>query len=341
MTTPQPGISVVDFGQNINGWVRLGSLGPGGTHVVLRHGEVLGRAGLVRMENIRAFNFATKMPLAAGQVDEVVSAVGQAMPSSPRHTTHGFRYVQVEGRSGTLAAKDITAVMVHTPMDRIGWFECSDPLLNALHEATLWSLRGNACDVPTDRPQRERSGFTGDWQVFVYTAALMFDVAAFGDKWVEPDSPPNPDPPRDHGILAMAHLFRSASVLTRAAEVLEDAAAAPRYAALAEQVLAAGRTEYLDGNGVLSEESQGHYVHALAFGLVPDELAPQTAARLVELIRATGTGSARFLTTGMLLPALADHGYPHVAYELLVSAAPSWVECWTPAPPPCGSGWME
>ncbi|MFE5835529.1 family 78 glycoside hydrolase catalytic domain [Arthrobacter sp. NPDC056493] len=439
MTTPAAGITVVDFGQNINGWVRLGRLGPEGTRTVLRHGEVLDTAGLVSTENIRAFDFATKTPLSAGQVDEVVSAGRPGDVFEPRHTTHGFRYVQLEGLPGTLAAEDISAVVVHTPLDRTGWFECSDPRLNALHDAISWSFRGNACDVPTDCPQRERSGFTGDWQVFVDTAALMFDVAAFsgkwlsdlaadqwldgrvptvvpnpasdgpsgnafedmaagsagwgdaavlvpwslwrayGDKqalartfpamrgwvdyaaaaaagarhpgrsgrrpvplaherflwdtgfhfgeWLEPDSPPNPDPSRDHGILATAYLFRSASVLARTAEVLADAAAAAKYAALAEEVLAAWRTEYLDENGVLGEESQGHYVRALAFGLVPDEVAPQAAARLVELIRANGNRlGTGFLATGMLLPVLADHGYLDVAYELLLSTGtPSWL----------------
>jgi alpha-L-rhamnosidase len=439
VATPEPGITVVDFGQNINGWVRLGSLGPEGTRTILRHGEVLDKAGLVSTANIRAFNFATKTPLPAGQVDEAVSAGRPGDVFEPRHTTHGFRYVQVEGQPGTLAAEDIAAVVVHTPLDRTGWFECSDPRLNALHDAISWSFRGNACDVPTDCPQRERSGFTGDWQVFVDTAALMFDVAAFSEKWLrdlaadqwpdgrvptvvpnpagdgpsgnafedmaagsagwgdaavlvpwslwraygdklalarafpsmrgwvdyaaaaaagarhpersgrrsvplahekflwdtgfhfgewlEPDSPPNPDPSRDHGIVATAYLFRSASVLARAAEALGDPVAAAKYGTLAEQVLAAWRTEYLDQNGILSEESQGHYVRALAFGLAPEALAHRTAARLVELIRGNGNRlGTGFLATGLLLPVLADHGYLDVAYELLLSTGtPSWL----------------
>jgi alpha-L-rhamnosidase len=439
ITTPAPGITVVDFGQNINGWVRLGALGPAGTRSVLRHGEILDAAGLVSTGNIRAFDFATRTPLPAGQVDEAVSAGRPDDVFEPRHTTHGFRYVQVEGRSGPVGAADITAVVVHTPLDRTGWFECSDPRLNALHDAISWSFRGNACDVPTDCPQRERSGFTGDWQVFVDTAALMFNVADFSDKWLrdlaadqwpdgrvptvvpnpagdgpsgnafedmaagsagwgdaavlvpwslwraygdqqalarafpamqgwvdyataaaagarhpersgrrpaplaherflwdtgfhfgewlEPDSPPNPDPSRDHGIVATAYLFRSASVLARAARVLGNRAAATKYEALAGQVLSAWRTEYLDDNGFLGEESQGHYVRALAFGLVPEALAPRTAARLVELIRANGNRlGTGFLATGMLLPVLADHGYPDVAYDLLLSTGtPSWL----------------
>nr|WP_286179670.1 hypothetical protein [Arthrobacter sp. ISL-95] len=72
--------------------------------------------------------------------------------------------------------------------------------------------------------------------------------------------------------------------------------------------------------GQSSEESQGHYVRALAFGLVPDQVAPKTAERLVELIRLNGNRlGTGFLTTGHLLPTLAGHGYADVAYELLLS----------------------
>lgn len=439
ITAPAPGMTVVDFGQNINGWVRLSRLGPEGTHTALRHGEVLDEAGLLSTANIRAFDFATKAPLPAGQVDEVISAGREGDIFEPRHTTHGFRYVQIEGNAEPLNPQEITAVVVHTDLERTGTFECSDSRLNALHDAIRWSFRGNACDVPTDCPQRERSGFTGDWQVFLDTAALMFDVSgfsakwlrdlaadqwpdgrvptiipnpagdgpsgnyfedlatgsagwgdaavlvpwslwrAYGDKqalteaypsmrawvdyaagaaaagrhrdraalkpspltheqylwdtgfhfgeWLEPDTPPNPDPSRDHGIVATAYLYRSAALLAKAAAILDDCASAARYEAMAAEVLAAWRAEYLDGEGRLSEESQGHYVRALAFGLVPKGLKSQTAARLVELVRLNGNRlGTGFLSTGLLLPTLADHGYPDVAYELLLAGGtPSWL----------------
>ncbi|SDW58005.1 alpha-L-rhamnosidase [Arthrobacter sp. cf158] len=439
ITHSAPGVTVVDFGQNINGWVRLTELGPEGTRTTLRHGEVLDPAGLVSTENIRAFDFATKTPLPAGQVDEVISAGHPGDVFEPRHTTHGFRYVQIEGLTSQLSAQDITAVVVHTDLTRTGTFRCSDPRINALHDAVLWSFRGNACDVPTDCPQRERSGFTGDWQVFVDTAALMFDVSgfstkwlkdlaadqwtdgrvptvvpnpagagpsgnffedlatgsagwgdaavfvpwslwrAYGDKealaeafpsmrswvdfaagaaaagrhplraaarlaplphetflwdtgfhfgeWLEPDTPPNPDPSRDHGIVATGYLYRSAELLARTAGVLGEITAAAHYASLAAAVLDAWQAEYLDQDGRLGEESQGHYVRALAFGLVPEKLAPLTASRLVELVRLNGNRlGTGFLSTGLLLPVLADHGYLDVAYQLLLSTGtPSWL----------------
>ena len=69
-------------------------------------------------------------------------------------------------------------------MRRAGWFTCSDDRVNALHEAAAWSFRGNACDIPTDCPHRERAGWTGDWQLYVPTAAFLYDVAGFSAKWL-------------------------------------------------------------------------------------------------------------------------------------------------------------
>ena len=184
VTTPRPGTTVVDFGQNLNGWVRLTSLGPRDTRLVLTHGEVLAGSGLVSTENLRSFVFATGDLLPAGQIDEVISSGRPGETFEPRHTTHGFRYVQIDGLPGTLDPADIRAVVVHTDLLPTGSFSCSDPALNALHTAGVWSFRGNACEIPTDCPQRERSGFTGDWQVFVGTAALLYDVQAFSDKWL-------------------------------------------------------------------------------------------------------------------------------------------------------------
>ncbi|MFF3935130.1 family 78 glycoside hydrolase catalytic domain [Streptomyces phaeofaciens] len=184
VTEPVPGHQVVDLGQNINGWIRLGDLGPAGTRLTLVHGEALDARGDVTTDNIRAFDWATHRPLPAGQVDTVVSAGRPGEVFEPRHTTHGFRYVRVEGHPGSLTPEDVTGVVVHTDLPRTGWFTSSDERVNRLHEAAVWSLRGNVCDVPTDCPQRERAAWTGDWQVFLPTAAYLFDVAGFTAKWL-------------------------------------------------------------------------------------------------------------------------------------------------------------
>jgi alpha-L-rhamnosidase len=175
---------VFDLGQNINGWVRLHGLGPAGTEITLTHGEAIDSGGDVTTEHLDVEVPFIPEPLPAGQVDRVVSAGRPDDEFEPRHTTHGFRYVRVEGHPHQLGPEDLSGVVVHTDMTRAGWFRCSDERINRLHKAAVWSLRGNACDIPTDCPTRERAGWTGDWQIFVGAAAFLYDVAGFSTKWL-------------------------------------------------------------------------------------------------------------------------------------------------------------
>jgi alpha-L-rhamnosidase len=179
---------VVDVGTNINGWTRLSGLGPAGSTITLTHGELLGPDGDVTLDHLAAFEFTMAgpdpdRPVRLLQRDVVISD-GATDTFEPRHTVHGFQYVRVEGRPDDLSPDDITAVVVASDLERIGSFECSDDALNALHRAVERSFLGNACDVPTDCPTRERAGWTGDWQVFHPTAAFLFDVAGFSTKWL-------------------------------------------------------------------------------------------------------------------------------------------------------------
>ena len=174
---------VADFGQNFSGWVRLSRPGPAGSRLTLSHGEWLDGEGDLSTAHLDVDLPIVPEPLPLGQVDEVVSA-GDGDVFEPRFTTHGFRYVRVEGHPGPLGPEDITGVVVHSDLRRLGWFGCSDDRVSRLHEAVVWSLRSNICDIPTDCPQRERAGWTGDWQVFAPTAAYLYDVLAFTRKWL-------------------------------------------------------------------------------------------------------------------------------------------------------------
>ncbi len=184
VTRLAPDRQVVDLGQNINGWLRLSRLGPEGTELTLVHGEALERSGDVTQDNLQMTDDYHDHPEGPFQVDRVVSAGRPGEVFEPRHTTHGFRYARVEGDPGTLTPDDVTGVVVHTDLPRTGWFRCSDESVNRFHEIADWSFRDNACDIPTDCPQRERSGWTGDWQLFVPTAAFLYDVAGFSLKWL-------------------------------------------------------------------------------------------------------------------------------------------------------------
>ena len=184
VTRLENGSQIVDLGQNINGWLRLSSLGPAGTTVTLTHGEWLGPDGDVTTDHLKPAVPFLPEPLPAGQVDQVDLRWHPRRSFEPRRTTHGFQYVRIEGHPDDLTADDVRGVVVHTDMRRTGWFSCSDERVNRLHEAAVWSLRDNACDVPTDCPHRERAGWTADWQIFVGTAAFLYDVAGFTTKWL-------------------------------------------------------------------------------------------------------------------------------------------------------------
>lgn len=171
---------IVDLGQNITGWVRLDNPGPRDARLTLTYGEELGPDGDVTQVNIIPDVPFLPHPLSAGQVDHVISDGSRAF--EPRHSTKGFRYVRIEG----LAERPrIVGVVAHTDLRRTGTFECSSPDLNALHDAAVWSFRGNVVDIPTDCPTRERAGWTGDWQIYIPTAAYLYDVAGFSTKWLK------------------------------------------------------------------------------------------------------------------------------------------------------------
>jgi alpha-L-rhamnosidase len=208
---------IVDLGQNISGWIRLADLGPDGTELTLTYGEWLDAAGDVTQDHV-AYPASTEVGRSVTfQVDQVTSAGVDGDQFEPRHSTKGFQYVRIEGHPGPLTDDDVTGVVVHTDFEHRGSFECSADRINALHRIAEWSFRDNACDIPTDCPTRERAGWTGDWQIFVETAAFLSDVGGFSLKWLRdlaaeqrpdgkvtnlvPESHPGDDRPPGHWPL--------------------------------------------------------------------------------------------------------------------------------------------
>jgi alpha-L-rhamnosidase len=172
------GRHIVDFGQNLTGWLRVRTGGHGdgaGAHVRIRHAEVLAGDGGLYTQNLRT----------ARQTDEFSTAGGHGT-FEPRFTVHGFRYAEICGYPGEPGPADLTARVVHSDIGRAGSFECSQPWLNKLSASIDWGQRGNFISVPTDCPQRdERLGWLGDAQVFARTACYNRDVAAFFAKWLD------------------------------------------------------------------------------------------------------------------------------------------------------------
>ena len=169
------GKTIVDFGQNLVGRLSIRVKGREGHTVTLRHAEVLEHGEL----GIRPLRFAEA-------TDRYTLRGGETETWEPRFTFHGFRYVEVNDWPGELKPEDLRAVVIHSDMERTGWFECSDPLLDRLHENVVWGMRGNFLDVPTDCPQRdERLGWTGDLEVFSPTASFLYDASGLLQSWLK------------------------------------------------------------------------------------------------------------------------------------------------------------
>ena len=177
-----PGVWVLDFGQNASGWVRLTDLGPAGTSTTIDYGEHIGPDGDLSTAHLDSER-PGEPPMIFVQRDEVVAGVG-AEVFEPRHTIHGFQYARITRHGAPLDAASVTMQIVHSDLHRAGTFSCSDEDLNRLHAIADWSFRGNAVDVPTDCPTRERLAWTGDYQIFAPTATRLYDVLGFSRKWL-------------------------------------------------------------------------------------------------------------------------------------------------------------
>ncbi len=174
-TTPK-GEKVIDFGQNLVGWVVMKIKGKAGDRIVLSHAEVLDKQGNFYTDNLRAAKAQNTYILKGGE-EEVFE---------PHFTWQGFRYLRVEGISGDLNPNNFTAVALYSDMETSGTFKSSNSMVNQLQHNIRWGQRGNFLDVPTDCPQRdERLGWTGDAQVFSRTAAFNMNVHSFFSKWLK------------------------------------------------------------------------------------------------------------------------------------------------------------
>jgi alpha-L-rhamnosidase len=168
---------VVDFGQVVAGRVRLTvPEGAAGRTVSLEHTETLAADGSW-FANIAGIN--------TEQTDVYVTA-GPAGGETfePTFTFHGFRYVRVLGLDRAPAPAEVTAVVIASDLEQTGAFTGSDERLNRLHQNVVWSQRANFLAVPTDCPQRERAGWTGDIQVFARAATNNAQVVPFLSRWL-------------------------------------------------------------------------------------------------------------------------------------------------------------
>lgn len=168
------GETVIDFGQNMTGYVEFRIKGTPGAQATISHGETLDRDGNFYNANYRSADAQIKF-ICDGEEHIYKSAL----------TFFGFRYIRLENWPDEIKKENFTAIVVHSDIRRTGYFECSDETVNKLFKNIIWGQKSNFLDVPTDCPQRnERLGWTGDAQVFVRTASLNFDVERFFKKWL-------------------------------------------------------------------------------------------------------------------------------------------------------------
>ncbi len=171
--TPQ-GDTVVDFGQEVTGYVEITLYAHAGDEVLFDHAEVQDRDGNWYNENYRSAKARARYICRDGQ-----------QTWHPALTFFGFRYIRLLSWPGEARPECFTAIAVHSDMKRTGWLKSGNAELNQLFSNIVWGQRGNFLDVPTDCPQRdERLGWTGDAQVFIKTASYLFDTERFFRKWL-------------------------------------------------------------------------------------------------------------------------------------------------------------
>ena len=426
LRTPN-GETVIDFGQNLAGYTELRVNAKAGQKITLRHGETLDENG-----NFTQKNFDPGDRNAAGIPQKLTYICKDGLNVyRPRFAIFGFRYAEVETEID-LTDATFTAIAVYSEMPQTGFFECGNADVNRLFLNSLWSMRSNFCDIPTDCPTRERAGWTGDAGAFAPTAVYLADCypilrkwlgecrlaqgedglvqniapvnnkggmisnmlqgsagwgdacilvpwalyEAYGDKaileenydmmrrWMDycekraqktrPHNLLNPyhkylvdegfhfgewcQPDVDNTVamkktmmlgapeVATAYYFRSASLMTQIAEILDKSEDAKKYAEIAENAKKAYRYS-CTRNGRIKSDRQCEYVRPIAFGLLEREEVQEAADDLNALVERNGCHlNTGFLSTPDLCRVLSENGHSDTAYKLLLQeGCPSWL----------------
>ncbi len=169
------GAQILDFGQNLAGFIEFRVHGAPGQVITLKLGEALDHGEFTQA------NFQAPPKVIAQQVQFTCSG-GEDFYRT-KFAIFGFRYALVEGLD-PVDPRDFCAIAVYSALEETGDFTCSNEWINQLVRNTRWSMKGNFADVPTDCPTRERAGWTGDAQIFCNTASYLMNAAPFWRKWL-------------------------------------------------------------------------------------------------------------------------------------------------------------
>lgn len=180
ITTPG-GAKVLNFGQNIAGYISFAVTAKRGQKIKLRFGEMFDENGEFTQKN---FQCANKKRTKVTPLQQIEYFCKDGLNEyKTKFAIFGFQYVLIES-DAEWKKEDFTAIAVYSDMEETLSFDSSNELLNKLVEATRWSAKNNHADVPTDCPTRERHGWTGDAQIFCNTASYLFNFAPFARKYV-------------------------------------------------------------------------------------------------------------------------------------------------------------
>ena len=176
------GSTVLDFGQNMAGMVAFSVTGNAGRQVCLTMGETLDESGNFTLKNLQGEGRAAKI-MAVGQKLTYVLKDGH-QTYHPHFLISGFRYAKLENWPEEVKPENFKAYAIYSDLKWTGEFSCSNPLVNQLVHNVIWSMKSNFVDIPTDCPQRERAGWTGDINVFLNSANYLADTRKFLKKWM-------------------------------------------------------------------------------------------------------------------------------------------------------------
>lgn len=168
---------VIDFGRTLAGRERITFRGAQGCRIRIEHSEALdARGDLQNIINIFPFH---------DQTDIIQMGDAKEYTYEPEFTFHGYRYIKISGLPQAPKLEDCSTSVLSTDLRWTSHFESSCEALDRLVQNTLNSQQSNLLSIPTDCPQRERGGFTGDAQVFAPTAVWGQDVSEFFRRWLE------------------------------------------------------------------------------------------------------------------------------------------------------------
>ena len=166
------GEQILDFKQNMVGFVRFKGFLEKEQEVILSHGEVLQNDSFYH-DNYRSAKSILKY-----------KGDGKKRIYEPKFTYFGFRYILVEGIE-KVDPNDFEGVVIYTDLEKTVECKTDNDKINQLIHNAYWGQRGNFLDVPTDCPQRdERLGWTADTQVFVNTACYNMNSYIFYKKFM-------------------------------------------------------------------------------------------------------------------------------------------------------------